>query len=60
MSHKYEKKSLLVIRAKDFLLYLFISVEMAGDTVESKELSLVSETETFKTSYILSSDNLGL
>lgn len=45
---------------KDFLLYLFVSVELAGDTTESKELSLVSETETFKTSYMLSPEYLGL
>lgn len=58
MSFKYDNCSLLV--TKDFLSYLFVSVEMAGDTTESNELSLVSETETFRTSYILAFEYLGL
>lgn len=43
---------------KDFLFYLLASVEIAGDTMETKEPSLVSEPETLRTSYILSSASL--
>ena len=41
---------------KGFILYLLASVDMAEDTMESKELSLVSGPETSqKQSFVLSS-----